>query len=88
MATVSRGLPERPHLDIPKREARELFNLWRKGDRDAFERIRKRHPRFAEADDSAIAKGPFRLNDAQLVIAREYTLHNWKTLKLRRAVWF
>ena len=83
MATVSRGLPERPHLDIPKREARELLNLWRNSDREAFERIRNRHPRFAKANDSALAAGPFRLNDAQLVIAREYGLHNWKTLKQR-----
>src|SRR5215470_915077 len=83
MATVSRGLPERPHLDIPKREARELLNLWRKGDREAFERIRNRHPRFAKADDAAVAAGPFRLNDAQLVIAREYTLGNWNILKQR-----
>ena len=73
MATVSRGLPERPHLDVPKREARELLNQWRNGDPEAFERIRRRHPRFAKAGrcgDSAA--GPFRLNDAQLVIAREY----------------
>jgi hypothetical protein len=83
MATVSRELPERPHLDIPKREARELLNLWRKGDREAFERIRNRHPRFAKADDAALAAGPFRLNDAQLVIAREYTLGNWNILKQR-----
>jgi len=27
--TVSRRLPQRPHLDIPKREARELLNAWR-----------------------------------------------------------
>lgn len=25
MATVSRELPEQPHLDIPQREARELL---------------------------------------------------------------
>jgi len=83
MATVSRRLPERPHLDVPKREARELLNQWRKGDREAFERIRRRHPRFANADDSALAAGPFRLNDAQLVIAREYGLGNWNILKQR-----
>jgi hypothetical protein len=29
MATVSRRLPARPHLDIPKREARELLNACR-----------------------------------------------------------
>lgn len=83
MATVSRRLPERPHLDVPKREARELLNQWRKGDREAFERICRRHPRFANADDSALAAGPFRLNDAQLVIAREYGLGNWNILKQR-----
>jgi hypothetical protein len=31
MATVSRRLPEQPHLDVPKREARELLNQWRNG---------------------------------------------------------
>jgi hypothetical protein len=85
MATVSRGLPERPHLDVPRREARELLNQWRSGERDAFDRIRRRHPKFATADDSALAAGPFRLSDAQLVIAREYGLAHWTALKQRIA---
>jgi len=83
MATVSRGLPERPHLDIPKREARELLKQWRNGEPNALERIRRRHPKFAEADDATVSAGPFRLNDAQLVIAREYGLANWTVLKQR-----
>lgn len=83
MATVSRRLPERPHLDIPKREARELLDQWRKGGREALDRIRRRHPRFAEADDPTLAFGPFRLSDAQLVIAREYGLADWAQLKQR-----
>lgn len=83
MATVSRGLPERPHLDVPKREARELLNQWRKAERDAFERIRRRHPKYRTADDSTLAAGPFRLSDAQLVIAREYGFANWTALKQR-----
>jgi hypothetical protein len=83
MATVSRGLPDRPHLDVPKREARELLADWRKGERDALERIRHRHPRFEAADDSAIGTGPFRLSDAQLVIAREYGFAHWTELKQR-----
>ena len=83
MATVSRGLPERPHLDVPKREARELLGDWRKGDADARERVRQRYPRFAMADDSAIAATPFRLSDAQLVIAREYGFAHWTELKQR-----
>ena len=83
MATVSRGLPDRPHLDVPKREARELLAEWRKGDADARERIRHRHPRFQGADDSALATTPFRLSDAQLVIAREYGFAHWTELKQR-----
>ena len=83
MATVSRGLPDRPHLDVPKREARELLDDWRKGDADALERIRHRHPRFREADDTTIATATFQLSDAQLVIAREYGFAHWTELKQR-----
>src|SRR5688572_5103823 len=83
MSTVSRDLPDRPHLDVPKREARELLSEWRKGDRDALERIRSRHPRFASSDDAAIATGTFRLADAQLVLAREYGFAHWAELKQR-----
>ena len=83
MATVSRGLPERPHLDVPKREARELLEDWRNGDPDALDRIRHRHPRFAGAADATIAAGPFRLAGAQLVIAREYGFAHWTALKQR-----
>jgi hypothetical protein len=86
MTTVSRGLPERPHLDVPKREARELLDLWRNGDRDALDRIRRCHPRFADADDARVAAGPCRLSDAQYVIAREYGLAHWTELKQRIAV--
>jgi hypothetical protein len=85
MTTVSRGLPDRPHLDVPKRQARELLALWRIGDRDALDRIRRRHPKFADADDARVAAGPFRLSDAQYVIAREYGLAHWAELKQRSA---
>lgn len=83
MAIVSRGLPEQPHLDVPKREARELLNAWRDKDPEALERIRRRHPRFEGSDDAAAAAGPFRLSDAQLVVAREYGFAHWTALKQR-----
>lgn len=83
MPTVSRGLPERPHLDVPKREARELLEQWRNRQPDAFERIRHRHPKYRTADDATLAAAPFRLNDAQLVIAREYGFAHWTALKQR-----
>ena len=85
MATVSRGLPERPHLDIPKREARELLNDWRKGEGEAVERIRSRHPKFKHANDEAIRSAAMKLNDAQLVVASEYGFSSWTALKHRIA---
>src|SRR5438105_758992 len=83
MATVSRDLPSRPHLDVPKREARALLKDFRAGKTEALERIARRHPRFKEADQSTISKAKFLLNDAQLVIAREYGFANWTELKER-----
>lgn len=82
MTTVSRSIPEYPHLDVPKREARELLNQCRKGERDALERIRRRHPRFEKAVDDAIVS-ELKLSDAQLIIAREYGLSSWTMLKQR-----
>ena len=83
MATVSRDLPDRPHLDVPKREARELLKDWRAKSPEALDRIRRRHPKFREADDATISAGKFLLNDAQLVIAREYGFSSWPELKQR-----
>src|SRR5215470_2262012 len=83
MPTVSRGLPERPHLDVPKREARELLDQCRQGNHDALERIRRRHPKFKNVTDNSAIAVSFKLSDAQLVIAREYGLSNWTALKQR-----
>jgi hypothetical protein len=83
MATVSRRLPNRPHLDVPKREARALLQDWRAGMPEALERIGRRHPRFQKANPDAITAGKFLLNDAQLVVAREYGFANWSELKER-----
>src|SRR5579872_5559216 len=85
MPTVSRRLPEHPHLDIPRREARELLEACRKGHADARDRIRRRHPKFKDAaDDTAIPA--LKLSDAQLVIARENGFSTWAELKQRIGV--
>ncbi|HEY0944532.1 MAG TPA: hypothetical protein VGD81_04665 [Opitutaceae bacterium] len=83
MATVSRGLPRQPHLDVPKREARELLVRRRENQPEALERIRARHPKFQKHDDAALAAATFKLADAQLVIAREYGFSSWAELKRR-----
>ena len=72
MATVSRGLPEQPHLDVPKREARELLADWRDQHPEALERVQRRHPKFGELDRGSLVGAVLKLTDAQLVIAREY----------------
>lgn len=83
MATVSRQLPKRPHLDVPKREARELRAHWREGRPEALERIRHQHPKFNDVPEASIAIPIFKLSDAQRVIAREYGFANWAALKKR-----
>src|SRR5262249_11815323 len=71
------------HLDIPKRQARELLKEWRAADPEAFDRIRRQHPRFRNENNQALRAATFRLSDAQLVIAREYGLAHWAELKER-----
>jgi hypothetical protein len=82
MPTVSRGLPQQPHIDIPKRQARELLQQCRAQETDALERIRRRHPKVNQADNAGITTA-FKLSDAQLVVAREYGFSNWAQLKQR-----
>jgi hypothetical protein len=83
MTTVSRNLPSRPHLEIPKREARDLLKQFRAGNPESLDRIRRRHPRFKDGAVSHVATAEFRLSDAQLIIAREYGFSHWAELKER-----
>src|SRR5262245_58874048 len=83
MPTVSRDLPRQPHLDVPKRQARQLLKDWRAGKADAFDRIRGRHPKFHDVSDADLKSGAFRLSDAQLVVAREYGFSSWTQMKER-----
>jgi hypothetical protein len=82
MSTVSRGLPANPHLDVPKKEARELLRECKSKASDALERVRNRHPKFRTADDDAIVTR-LKLSDAQLVLASEYGFSSWTQLKER-----
>jgi hypothetical protein len=83
MPTVKRRLPERPHLDVPRREARELLEACQSGKPDALDRIRRRHPKLKDVSDNAQITAHLKLSDAQLVIAREYGFSTWTTLKAR-----
>ena len=82
MSTVSRGLPAQPHLDVPKKQARELLRQCKAKSTEAFDRVRRQHPKFFNADNETMFTR-IKLTDAQLVIAREYGFSSWKQLKER-----
>ncbi len=46
MSTVSRGLPAQPRPDVPKQQARELLRQYQTGSKEAFDRVRRQHPKF------------------------------------------
>jgi hypothetical protein len=82
MSTVSRGLPANPHLDVPRKQARELLGQCKIRSTDALDRVRRRHPKFHTAEDDAIVTR-LKLSDAQLVLASEYGFASWSQLKER-----
>lgn len=82
MSTVSRGLPVNPHLDVPKKQSRELLELCRQYSGDALDRIRRHHPKLCSMNDQTLAQ-QVKLSDVQFVVAREYGFKSWAQLKER-----
>lgn len=77
MSHVIRRLPEQPHIDIPRREARALLEEWKAGSPEALARIQAALPQR-----TAQPRTP-KLADAQWAIAREYSFATWAELKRR-----
>lgn len=78
---MSRQLPARPHLDHLKAQAKDLLDAHRRGEPEAFERIRASVPAFARMSDEQLARAGFALHDAQSAIAREYGFASWAELR-------
>lgn len=74
-------LPERPHLDHLKKQAKALLDGVRRGDPGSLERLRLALPAAARLDHAAIAAMLLRLHDAQSCVAREYGFESWTPLK-------
>jgi hypothetical protein len=74
-------LPEKPDLAQERKRAKDLLRALRSGDDNAIARFRSHHPRFAELTPDALRAADVKLNDAQWVIAREYGLPSWQSLK-------
>jgi Lon protease-like protein len=80
---MRRELPDRPHLDHLKRQAKELLDGHRQADPTAIRRIRESLPAFSHYPDQKIMESPLALHDAQSVIAREYGFASWAKLRER-----
>lgn len=81
---MSRALPPQPHLDVLRKQARQLLRGYRCGDVEAFGRIRTYLPQLRQASDVAIVEQKLSLQSAQCVLAREYGFFTWA--ELSRAV--
>jgi ankyrin repeat protein len=73
-------LPSRPHLELLKKQAKDLLAAYRRGEPDAIARFRESLPSAAGRDDPAIAALGLRLHDAQSCLAREYGFPSWRDL--------
>lgn len=74
-------LPPTPNLEHLKSQAKQLLKAHKEGALEAFQRIRTFFPKLADATDAEIQDAAFGLQDAQLVIAREYGFASWTRLK-------
>ncbi|HYM09704.1 MAG TPA: ankyrin repeat domain-containing protein [Bryobacterales bacterium] len=82
-------LPFRASLAEYQRQAEELLEAWKAGDRGAIQILRTRHPRFLDdripwlpkrLPDSEIRSAALELADTQLAIARWYDFQSWPAL--------
>ena len=90
---AEREFPARPNLEQYKKQAKELARDCAAGVHEAWMRVVRHHPRFADLAPEALRGRRAALADAQLVIAREHGFESWPkfaaqitTLNLERAV--
>jgi ankyrin repeat protein len=70
-----------PNLEQRRKRAKDLVRDHRQGDGSAARRIRSHLPRASAQALGAILEGPFRLAEAQLVVAREEGFESWARMK-------
>jgi hypothetical protein len=72
---MSKQLPPNPHLDVLKKQARQLLNAFQAEEPEAFERIEQALP-----DLPPSAREVFTLRQAQQVVAHEHGFSSWQRL--------
>ena len=78
---MSKQLPPRPSIEQFRKQAKSLLKRQRAADSDTLTRIRGSHPRWRTLSQKQLAASPFKLADAQLVIASEYGFASWSKLQ-------
>jgi ankyrin repeat protein len=76
-----RQLPPRSSTEQFRKQAKSLLKRHRAADSETLKRIRESHPRWRKLSDAQLAELPFKLADAQLVIASEYGFASWSKLQ-------
>lgn len=77
---MSKSLPAQPNLRQLKTRAKDLHKAHQQADPQAIRRIAEHHPRLSGLPDADIIATGFNLQDAQLVVAREYGFPSWPKL--------
>lgn len=77
---MAKSLPPRPSLDQLKHQARDLQKACHAGDVEAIRRIQTHHPRYIVKFHADPVKVKVSLQEAQLVVAREYGFTSWPKL--------
>jgi ankyrin repeat protein len=88
-----RALPAHPSLEQYKKQAKDLLRALEHRQPDALARAAALHPAFKASPDPGSVSFPWKLADAQLILAREHGFPSWPkfaaqvtTLSLQRSV--
>jgi DNA-binding NtrC family response regulator len=77
---MSKHLPPQSNLRQLKNQAKDLCKAYQAREIDALRRFRQSHPQHQDSSDAHLAEAGLTLQDAQLVIAREYGFDSWPKL--------
>jgi hypothetical protein len=75
--SADKSIPARPSLEQYRKQAKDLVKERARLLPEAFQRIRRHHPRLRELSDGELQRAAFTLSDAQLVLAREHAFKTW-----------
>lgn len=76
----SSAFSSRISLEQSRKQAKDLLKAFRTADPAAFEKVRWNHPGFLRLPYELIRQRPFKLADAQLVVARLHHFESWPRL--------